>query len=325
MSNLRKWKVGVIGLGAIGKGMTRELHKHPATEVVAVADLSSDAVREVTESLHIQAGYTDYRSLLEECDIDLVYVAVPPASHHQVVLDALHAGKHVLCEKPLANSIAEAVDMLDAARKAEVVHAINFPLHYKAVVREMENLIRSGFLGELCRVEVTMHFPQWPRSWQQNSWIAGRAQGGFVREVAPHFLQLIMRLFGPIREQTVESRVDWPEDKTACETGIVGTFLLESGVRVLIDGISGVAKAEEVALTAYGTEGMLSLVNWGTLKGGRKGEGMETIPVEENGSYAIRLIEQLDLAMQGKPAQLCDFAVGQDVQVVLDKLLKGQE
>jgi predicted dehydrogenase len=121
------------------------------------------------------AWYTDHKELLQHTDVDLVYVAVPPKYHHAIALDVIASGMHILCEKPLANSLGEAYEMLEQAQRAGIVHASNY--------------VSSGYVGQLRRVEIITHFHKWPREWQQNEWVGGREQGGFVLEVIPHFIQ----------------------------------------------------------------------------------------------------------------------------------------
>ncbi len=80
-------------------------------------------------------------------------------------------------------------------------------------------LVNEGEIGQIVRVELQTYFPHWPRLWQQNPWIASREQGGFTREVFPHYFQLMYRMFGQISitsHQTV-----YPEDETLAETSVL--------------------------------------------------------------------------------------------------------
>ena len=77
-------------------------------------------------------------------------------------------------------------------------------------------LVEEKAIGEIVRVELSTYFPHWPRLWQQNPWIASREQGGFAREVFPHYLQLMYRMFGPI--SITEHQTTYPEDEKLAET-----------------------------------------------------------------------------------------------------------
>lgn len=111
----------------------------------------------------------------------------------------LAAGKHILCEKPLALTLAEAEEMTAAARSSGLVHALNFDLPNAPGVVAFGQMRRAGYPGELRRAEISLRFPEWPRPWQRNPRIGGREQGGPIRECAPHLLQILLREFGPVR------------------------------------------------------------------------------------------------------------------------------
>ncbi len=309
-------RVGVIGLGAIGERMMNQFRQHPETEIVAVCDISEARAQQVAKTLGDIPWYTSHNDLLANGDVDLVYVAVPPALHHAIALDAIYAGKHILCEKPLANSLEEAKAMLEAAERSGLVHAINFPMHHSPSVYKFERLLSDGYLGDLRRVEITMHFPQWPRTWQQNNWVGGRKQGGFILEAGVHFIQITQRLFGEI--QNISSKVEYPDNPELCEIGILATMELADGTPVLINGLSHIAEKERVELFAYGTDGTLALVNWDTLMGAKRGESLTVIePTDESPDSVVASVVK---AIRGEPSNLCDFRVGYSAQIVLEQL-----
>jgi predicted dehydrogenase len=310
-------RVGVIGIGGVGGRVLEGFLMHDQTTVAALCDTQAELVQQRASELGATA-YTDTREMLSGTELDLVYIAVPPKFHHQIALDVLGAGKHLFCEKPLANSLDEAREMLEAAEQAGVVHAVNFPTPYRSVWSEFSRLVDSGHLGELRRLEVTMHFQVWPRPWQQNPWIGGREQGGFVREVLPHYLQLIQQRFGRIVQ--VDSRMQYPEDPAACEIGVFAQLQLEDGTPVLIDGLSNIAHKERIAFIAYGTQGTIALTDWGTLRVGGVGEALEIVEVPENNRH-LGLIAELVQAIEGQPAELVDFRVGYEIQQVLEAVL----
>ncbi|MCJ8007131.1 Gfo/Idh/MocA family protein [Lederbergia wuyishanensis] len=317
---MSKKKVAIIGIGALGEGMVKVFFEHPLVELVAVCDTNKEKVEQCAALYNVE-GFTNHIKLLEKVNIDMVYVAVPPKWHHDIAVDVMRAGKHIICEKPLANSLAEAENMLRIAKEQNVVHAMNFPLNYLHNTRKFEELWLEGYIGKLRKVELTMQFPKWPRHWQQNSWIDTREQGGFVFEVAGHFVQLIQRFFGQISD--VESELEFPSDSNLPEVGIIAKMRLANGVPISFNGISGIAGLEEqhLSLTAYGTEGTLSLIDLKKIKAGKIGEEFLEIEVENN-HFWNELINQFVDAIDGKTSELYDFQVGYDVQVVLEELRK---
>ncbi|KEO85244.1 Gfo/Idh/MocA family protein [Tumebacillus flagellatus] len=313
-------KVGVIGLGGVGGRVLEGFAMHPETVVAAVCDVNAELAQEVANQHGGAAWYTDYRAMLDSTALDLVYIAVPPKLHHRMALDVVAKGLHLFCEKPLANSLDEAHDMWKAATDAGVLNAINFPTPYRSVWSEYSRLVDAGHLGDLRRLDVTLHFHVWPRKWQQNPWIAGREQGGYVREVLPHYIQLIQHRFGRIVR--VHSEITYPDNPALCETDVLATFELESGVRVVVDGQSNIAQKERIAFTAYGTAGTLQLADWSQLRAGGFDEPLTDVVVPENNRH-LGLIEELVKALRGEAAELVDFAAGYEVQRVLEAVLSG--
>lgn len=310
--------IGIIGLGAIGQRLIKNFKEHSEVEITAVCDGVESLVRETADALGGVQAYTDYKNLIADGRVDLVYVAVPPKFHHPIVMDALKAKKHVLCEKPLANSLFEAKEMAQAAKEAGVIHAMNFPLNYSQAATKFAEMIGECFIGKLRRLELTMHFPEWPRLWQKNDWVGGREQGGFVLEVGVHFIQQTLKLFGGIKN--IQTRLDLPEDSQKCETGIIATGELEDGTPVLIEGLSHIAGKEHIGFTAYGTEGVLTLENWGELRGGKNGEELKDILFVE--TKPNHLIDELVKAANGQKAELYDFETGYRAQEILEELRK---
>jgi predicted dehydrogenase len=310
------YKVGVIGLGAIGERLIQSFVQHSGTEVVTVCDQLDKRAKAVAENLGGIQWYTNHQQMLEEVELDLVYIAVPPKFHHAIAVDVMNKGINLLCEKPLANSVEEALDMKNRAEATGILHAMNFPLNYSQAANTFAKLIGDNYVGKLRRLELTLQFPQWPRFWQQNDWVASREQGGFVLEVGVHFIQQAQRNFGSITFEN--GQLEFPEDSSKSEIGVLANLVLEDGTPFLINGMSDIAGDERIAFTAYGTEGTLSLVNWGILEGGKLGEPIAKIePIDLEASS---LIDNLVKALNEEEAILYDFNAGYDAQVILEKL-----
>jgi predicted dehydrogenase len=312
-------RVGIIGLGAIGERVLNKFVQHPLTEVAAVCDVSEQRLAQIKEKITCDT-YTNYQEMLKDETITLVYLAVPPKFHHKIALDIIAAKKHLLCEKPLANSISEAAEMAEAAEAGSIVNAINFPMPYSNVFQTFKEKIQSGGIGKVNRVEVHLHFTAWPRAWQQNDWIASREQGGFIREVGPHYIQMMLEIFGAVKN--IQTFVDYPEDPSLCEKGFISRLELEDGTPVLFSGLSGIGQKEHISFKVYGDNGTVDLINWSILSIS-EGEGAPAIvPLER--TEEVDLVGELVKAINGEEAQLVSFRKGFEVQVVLEKLL-GKE
>lgn len=310
-------KVGIIGLGAIGQRLITSFANHPETEIVAVCDQLPDRAFEVSKKLEKNVlPFTNHVQMLEDVEMDLVYVSVPPKYHHQVVSDVISKNSNVLCEKPLANSEEEARSLYNQAKEKGILHAMNFPLNYNAGSKSFAALINEGYIGKLRRIELKMHFPEWPRAWQQNDWVASKEQGGYVLEVGVHYIQQIHKIFGPMK--FIHKSIQFPNDPKASENGIIAHLELEDGTPVLIDGLSQVAGLEEIKFTAYGSEGTLSLLNWASLEGGKIGEPIQKIA--EDVAFGDSLINNVVKALKGEAATIIDFTEGLEAQIILEQL-----
>lgn len=314
-----KRSVGVIGAGVMGERMMNAIRTHEKFRVAAVSDVSADRAQEAAKLSGDVPWYTDYKELLEKEELDVIYLAVPPKFHHSIALDVMAHKKHLLCEKPLANSLAEAEEMLAAAKEAGVVHAMNFPLYYQAIFPELRSRLEK--LGTIRRIDILTHFHQWPRPWQQTPWLSGREQGGFIREVLPHFTHLTYALFGDL--QVVRSEVEYPEDPTLCEKGVSAYLRLADGTPITVNGLAGIGHQEHLDYRIYGTEGTLSVENWGNLFVGGNGEAPAAVEIQPLDRLSL-LLDELAIALAGGEGRLVTFETGVKVQQVLEGLL-GQE
>lgn len=312
----RIYQIGVIGAGVMGERMMNALRTHQTFRIAAISDASAERAQESAKLSGDVPWYTDHRELLEKEELDAVYLAVPPKFHHAIALDVLAHKKHFLCEKPLANSLKEAEEMLRAANEAGVVHAMNFPTYYQAIFPELKRRLEE--LGQIRRVDILTHFHQWPRPWQQTPWLSGREQGGFIREVLPHFTHLTYALFGDLA--VIRSDVDYPADPEACETGVSAFLRLTDGTPVTINGLAGIAHQEHLDYRIYGTEGTLSLQNWTNLFVGKDNEAVSPMEIPLIDRLA-HLLDEFANAIEGREARLVTFETGVKVQKVLEDLL----
>lgn len=146
-------KYGVIGAGAINQRRhLPEIHANPLSQIVAISDPNKARAKSIAER-HGVAAYTDHKKLLAECDLDAVVVGTPNVMHAPQTIDALKAGCHVLCEKPMAGDAKGAKAMIAAAKKAKKFLMIGMnqrlmPPHVKA-----REVIESGKLGRVLAFE----------------------------------------------------------------------------------------------------------------------------------------------------------------------------
>ncbi|MFC4403814.1 Gfo/Idh/MocA family protein [Gracilibacillus xinjiangensis] len=143
-----KW--GVISTANIAKKAVIPGIKESKTgEVYAIASRNSDNAKETAEKLDIPVAYGSYEELLEDREIEAVYIPLPNHLHKEWSIKAIEAGKHVLCEKPIALTADETKEMVDASKKAGVLLAEAFMYRYHPRYQMIEEVIQSGEIGEI--------------------------------------------------------------------------------------------------------------------------------------------------------------------------------
>ncbi|WKA49928.1 Gfo/Idh/MocA family oxidoreductase [Planococcus liqunii] len=302
--------IGIIGAGIVGERIIKQIQQEGRVQIKGVYDEQQERLQFLHDTYGVPICES-FESILHS-NIDWLYIGTPPASHAEIAKRAAGAGIHVLSEKPLAHNAEDGEEMVEAAKKNRIRTAMHFPLMYKPAVHDMVKRIRNGNIGKVVRIELQTFFPDWPRAWQQNPWIASRSQGGFVREVFPHYLQLFNRVFG---ELTILSHyITYPEQADLCETGIVAHGVTAGSIPFLITGLSGIGQKELLQFKVYGEEGVLTLENWSDLYEERKYEDRKQIT-------DFLEVPSLFQSMREQSTFLVPFEEGLVVQRYIDQLL----
>jgi len=145
---MKKIKVAVVGTGFIGPAHIEALRRLPHIEVVGLCEATLELAQQKAEVLGIEKAYV-FEDMLKEEAIDSVHICTPNFLHYSQAKAALLAGKHVICEKPLATKIEDAEELVQLAREKGLVNATHFNLRYYPLVRQMKNMRENGELGEI--------------------------------------------------------------------------------------------------------------------------------------------------------------------------------
>ncbi|MFA9380464.1 MAG: Gfo/Idh/MocA family protein [Acetanaerobacterium sp.] len=148
-------RIGVIGVGIIGKRHISEYSEMPDVEIVAIADRNNQELELVSEQYHIPNTYTDYMKLLERDDLDAVDICLHNSLHAEASISAMHSGKHVYCEKPLAASYAQGFEMLRVSQNCGKMLHIQLKSLYLPETKLAKRLIDTGHLGEIYFIRCT--------------------------------------------------------------------------------------------------------------------------------------------------------------------------
>ena len=147
-------KFGLIGLGHHGKNAVAPAFFHPDAQAVLVAVCDANLATLDGFERPVESKFSDYRAMLDDADIDAVYVAAGMDIHYDIVMDCIAAGKHVIVEKPMADTLEKCRDMVERAEAANLILAVNFETRYSEQNAILRRWIGNGHLG---RIEA-LHF-----------------------------------------------------------------------------------------------------------------------------------------------------------------------
>ena len=159
---MTKINVGVIGVGAMGYNHARVYYRLENVNLIAVSDVSERTLNKVCKKYDAK-GYTEYADLLDDPEIEAVSVCVPTTHHHDVVMEAIAKGKHVLVEKPIAFTLEEAEEMINAAHEKGVILATGHVERFNPAVQKAKQLIDNDVIGDVVSASAKRVGPFPPR------------------------------------------------------------------------------------------------------------------------------------------------------------------
>ena len=152
-------RVALIGLGAAGRNHLAVLAAMPEVELAGIADIDPERVETLAAEYNVP-GATDHRELLADDSTPVIAIAAGDTAHHPLVMDAAAAGKHVICEKPIATEVAAGREMVDAMDRAGRLFCITFNNRAGVVTRRIKELVESGAVGNLRMVRLVGQMAQ---------------------------------------------------------------------------------------------------------------------------------------------------------------------
>lgn len=201
---MKKINVGVIGTGFIGPTHIEALRRLGFVNVMALADIDEQTAKQKAEQLSIPAAYGDYRDLLKDKDIDAVHVCTPNFLHYPMVKEALLAGKHVICEKPLALTSKEAAELVQISREKNLAGAVGFNLRFYPLVQQVKSMIAHDELGDIFAVNGSYQqdwlFYQTDYNWRVDPKMSGDSRA--IADIGSHWLDMAEYMTG-LRIQSV--------------------------------------------------------------------------------------------------------------------------
>lgn len=206
---MAKVRVGMIGYQFMGKAHTHAYRDVPfyfgsETKPVlqAIAGRHEEAVRKAADEMGWRSYETDWRRLIEREDIDLIDIVTPNNTHAEMAIAAAEAGKHVICEKPLAMTVEEAERMAEAVKRNNVVHMVSHNYRFAPAVQVTKQLIDGGRLGKIHHIRAQylqdwLADPKAPMAWRLRKEVTG---SGALGDIGAHIIDLARFLVGEFKE-----------------------------------------------------------------------------------------------------------------------------
>ena len=180
---MKKINVAIIGTGFVGPFHIESLRRLGFVNIKALADVDEATAKQKAKQLSVPVHYGNYKDMLCDDEIEVVHVCTPNFLHYSMVKDALNAGKHVLCEKPLTITSEESRELVELANEKGLANAVGFNLRFYPMLQQIKAMIANGELGEIFSVSGSYQ-QEWMLYQTDYNWRADAKKGGVARAVA---------------------------------------------------------------------------------------------------------------------------------------------
>lgn len=306
--------IAVLGLGRVGPSHVRTVAGNPRARLVAIADVDTAKLQATAARYPDCATASDYRDVLARDDVQAVVICLPHWLHEQAAIDAIRAGKHVLIEKPLANSVAESERIAAALTTRPVTFSVGHTQHFYPIVAGAKKALDSKRIGETIMAVDTWYKPHEPE--KRPAWMLDRSKGGGMLLMdGTHMIdRLLWHLGGKVQSvKAMNGNPVYPEipaDDTA-----MAFLQFDNGKVATISRIAYRTGVTQYGADYFGTNGQLKY----RLPYGKHGEvGLwvgqnevwEPIPVEQSEPLAAQFDAFLDaVETKTEPAVSIDHAL----------------
>jgi len=277
-------RVGVIGYGGafnMGKAHLSEM-KRAGMVPTAVAEIDRARLEVATKDFPGIETYASVAEMLRKSKVDLVAIITPHNTHAPLALQCLKAGRHVVCEKPLAITTAECDAMLAAAKKSGVVLSTYHNRHWDGCILRALSVLRSGAIGDVIRIEAHMGGYAQPRDWWRSS---KSISGGILYDWGVHLLEYSLQILAGREIEEVSGfahrgfwapKTPWKKDTNEDEAFAVVRFSGGAWLTLQMTSIDMNAKGDRGALEITGTKGsyLMGIGDWRMVT--RNADGDET-------------------------------------------------
>ncbi len=266
--------IGIIGAGSFARNHAQAIAETGGSKLVAASRRNSGELDQFTRR-HRITGYTDYRDLLKDPNVDAVLVATPHQTHARITMDAAEAGKHILLEKPMATNLEDCDRIIQAAHAGAVTLMIGHSMQFMRSSRLAKDIVDSGELGQIiygtaCLAKAWMTPNR--RDWHLNDPVGG----GMLLTVGIHYIDLLTWLYGSKVSSVRANLSTLIHDQKADDAAMV--FLqYENGATAAITSTGFESGADSFKAILTCQKGMLKIDMFGGVYLGKEG-GWQHLP-----------------------------------------------
>lgn len=291
----KKLRIAIVGCGGIANGKHMpSLSRQEDAEMVAFCDIVEERAQEAAKTYGVEGAvvYTDYRELLKAGGFDIVHVCTPNDSHSEITVAALEAGNHVMCEKPMAKTTAQAQEMLDAAKRTGMKLSVAYQNRYRSDSEYLKEVCANGELGEIYYAKAIAlrrrAVPTWGVFLDEE-----KQGGGPLIDIGTHALDLTLWMMDNYKPRSVMGSTfhklgsrevggnafgPWDPDQFKVEDSAFGFITMENGATIVLESswALNVSEFGEAKTLLAGTEGGADMKDGLRLNGDRGGRLYET-------------------------------------------------
>jgi len=272
-AEMEKLKVGIIGCGGVANGKHLPALKHiPEVEITAFCDIIPEKAERAAKQFGTPDAkvYTDYRELLKDESINNVRITTPNRCHAPIAIDAMRAGKHVLCEKPMAMNYAEAKQMVEVQKETGCLLTIGYQHKFDADVIYAKKEAESGVFGEMYFAKANVMRRRGVPTWGVFTEKSEQG-GGSLIDIGTHALDTVLYILGNYKPKMVMGTTydklkyqkepanasgPWNVDKYDVEDSGFGFIVMENGATIILETSTALNTTDEagVRYMVCGTE-----------------------------------------------------------------------
>jgi len=320
-------KAAVIGVGSMGRNHVRVYREMETVSLVGVADQHTPTAAKIG-STYAVPHYSDYRQMLDECQPDLVTLAVPTVLHYEVGLELIERGIHLLIEKPITSTYEQGKELVEKAHKKNVILAVGHIERFNPAVMELRRRVREGMAGRIYQVHAQRLSPYPSRI----------RDAGVVIDLASHDIDLmrylidepIVRLYGETLKSINSDREDMFNGIIRFRSGVVGVldvnWITPTKIRKLtITGARGLFTCDLLSQELFFYENETAPSQWDTLsvlRGVNEGNILG-IRIQRHEPLAAELADFVNAVRDGRSPTITGEDGLETLRIALDFMRSG--